>query len=55
MAVVLNLADSNEKIEVYCEAEDFDTDYYRSLYEAGKVIALSLSADFFSDTFVQLL
>jgi hypothetical protein len=51
VATVLNLADSAEDIETYCEAEDFDSEYYRNLYEAGNVMALDLAADFFSDKF----
>jgi hypothetical protein len=51
VATVLNLADSIEDIEAYCEAEDFDSEYYRTLYEAGNVMALDLSSNFFSDKF----
>ena len=51
VAAVLNLADSNEDIEAFCKAEDFDSEHYRSLYEAGNVVALNLGADFFSDAF----
>ena len=51
VATVLNLADSIEDIEAYCEAEDFTSEYYRTLYEAGNVMALDLSSDFFSDKF----
>ena len=51
VATVLNLADSIEDIEAYCEAEDFDSEYYRDLYEAGNVMALDLTANFFSDKF----
>ena len=48
---VLNLADSTEDIEEYCAAPDFDSAYYRALYENGKVIALDLNVNFFSDEF----
>lgn len=51
VATVLNLADSAEDIAEYCAAEDFDSEYYRSLYEAGKVIVLDLNLNFFSDEF----
>ena len=51
VATVLNLADSVEDIEEYCEAEDFDSEYYRNLYKAGKVIALDMTANFYSDKF----
>lgn len=42
----MNLADSNELIEGYIAAEGFDSPYYQSLYEAGKVKALNLGVDF---------
>ena len=51
VATVVNLADSIEDIEASCEAEDFDSEYYRTLYEAGNVMALDLSSNFFSDKF----
>ena len=51
VAAVVNLADSIEDIEASCEAEDFDSEYYRTLYEAGNVMALDLSSNFFSDKF----
>lgn len=53
VSAVLNLADSNQNIESYFEADDFDSEYYRQLYEAGNVIALGLSANFFSDEFAR--
>ena len=53
VATVLNLADSIEDIEEYCEAEDFDSEYYRRLYKAGKVMALDLAGNFFTDDFAQ--
>ena len=51
VAAVLNLADSEEDIAEYIAAEDFDSEYYRGLYEDGKVIALDMTANFFSDKF----
>ena len=51
VATVLNLADSDEDIAQYCAAEDFDSAYYLALYEDGKVMALDLTANFFSDKF----
>ena len=51
VATILNLADSDQDIAQYCAAEDFASEYYLSLYEAGKVMALNLTADFFSDSF----
>ncbi|MBQ1935898.1 MAG: tyrosine-protein phosphatase [Clostridia bacterium] len=55
VTTVLNLADSVEDIEEYCAAEDFDSEYYRNLYEAGDVIALDMTANFFSEKFAQSL
>lgn len=51
VVTVLNLADSAEDIAEYLAAEDFASEYYRTLYDAGKVMALDLSGDFFSDSF----
>lgn len=51
VATVLNLADSPEDIAEYCEAEDFNSEYYMTLYDAGKVIALDLAVNFFTDEF----
>ena len=53
IATVLNLADSTEDIEEYIEAPDFDSEYYRSLYESGKVKALDLAGNFFTDDFAK--
>ena len=55
VATVLNLADSPEDIEEYCKAEDFDSEYYLSLYNSGKVMALDLAGNFFTDDFAQSL
>jgi hypothetical protein len=52
---VLNLADSTEEIDSYIKAEDFASPYYKSLYDNGKVIALSMPIDFSSDSFAQTL
>lgn len=51
VATILNLADSDEDIAEYIAAEDFDSEYYLTLCEAGKVMALDLTANFFSDKF----
>lgn len=51
VATVLNLSDSAEKIEEMFEAEDFHSEYYRTLYESGQVTALDLASDFYSDSF----
>ena len=51
MITILNLADSTEDIEERFAQEGFDSEYYRSLYEDGKVMALDLTSDFFSKDF----
>lgn len=51
VSTVVNLADSDEDIAEYIAAEDFNSEYYRRLYEDGKVIALDLNGNFFSDEF----
>ncbi len=52
---VLNLADSTEEIDSYIKANDFASPYYKSLYDNGKVIALSMPIDFSSSSFAQTL
>ena len=51
VVTVLNLSDSDEDIAEYIAEEDFDSAYYLALYEAGKVIALDLAANFYADKF----
>ena len=51
VATVLNLADSSEDIEAYFESADFNSAYYRALYESGKVAAIDLNGNFFSEEF----
>lgn len=48
---VLNLADSDEEIQSYINADGFDSPYYKSLWENGKVIALNMPVDFSSSSF----
>lgn len=48
---VMNLANANEDIEGYFEEEGFDSPYYQSLYEDGKVKALNLGVDFTAGDF----
>lgn len=43
---VLNLANSTEEIDSYLAADDFNSPYYQSLYQAGQVKALGLGVDF---------
>ena len=51
VSTIVNLADSNEDIAEYIAAEDFASEYYLRLYKEGKVIALDMTANFFSDKF----
>ena len=47
----MNLADSDEDIEEYLSDADFCSEYYRALYEGGKVVAIDLTGNFYSDDF----
>lgn len=48
---ILNLSDNEKKIEGYIAAEDFDSPYFHSLYQAGKVLPLSMNMNYASDEF----
>ena len=48
---VMNLANTEEEIAEAIAAEDFDSPYYASLYEAGSVIVLGLPVNYASDEF----
>ncbi|MBO4819051.1 MAG: tyrosine-protein phosphatase [Firmicutes bacterium] len=48
---ILNLSDNDAKIEKYMKADDFDSPYFKSLYEEGNVIPLSMTMNFASDDF----
>ena len=48
---ILNLADSDADIEVHLSDADFCSEYYRALYEGGKVVAIDLTGNFYSDDF----
>ncbi len=48
---MLNLADNEAKIEAYLTADDFDSPYFLSLYEAGKVIPLAMNMNYAADEF----
>ena len=43
---VVNLADGTEDIEAFFATEDFDSPYYKGLYESGAVLPLGLGIDF---------
>lgn len=48
---VLNLADSDDEIKGYFASKDFNSDYYKSLYNAGKVKALNMGVDIAAEDF----
>jgi len=48
---VMNMANMPEKIAELIAAEDFDSPYYRDLFETGKVFALEMAIDFTSKDF----
>lgn len=43
---VVNLADSQQELDSYFQKDDFNSPYYKSLYEQGQVILLSMGVDF---------
>ena len=50
---VMNLADTAEEMAEYTAAEDFDSPYYKGLYDEGKVIVLGMPVNFASDEFAE--
>ena len=50
---VLNLANTEEEMAAYFSSEDFASDYYKGLYQAGQVIVLGLPINYTSDEFAQ--
>ena len=48
---VMNMANTEEEMNAYFAAEDFQSAYYKNLYASGKVIALGLPINFTSDEF----
>jgi protein tyrosine/serine phosphatase/S-adenosylmethionine hydrolase len=48
---VLNLSDSESDIQKYFAAPGFKSNYYKSLYEAGKVKALNMGVDLMAPEF----
>ena len=51
VACIVNLADTEEKITGYISADDFDSPYFHSLYDGGKVILLGLNMNYGSEDF----
>ena len=52
---ILDLADNDVKINRYMAADDFNSPYFQSLYDDGKVIPLAMNMNFFSDEFKEKL
>lgn len=48
---IVDLADTDEKNQKYISGDDFDSPYFLSLYESGRVIPLALNMNFASDEF----
>ena len=48
---IVNLSDNDAKIQGYIDAAGFDSPYFLSLYQSGKVIPLALNMNFGSDEF----
>ena len=48
---ILNLSDSDVKIEKYIAADDFDSPYFLELYGNGNVIPLAMNMNFVSEDF----
>ncbi|MBR2801424.1 MAG: tyrosine-protein phosphatase [Erysipelotrichaceae bacterium] len=52
---ILNLADTDEKIQGYLAKEDFASPYFLSLYESGQVLPIALNMNYGSEEFQQKL
>ena len=48
---IIDLSDNEEEVKGHIEASDFNSPYFLSLYESGRVTALGLSANFKSESF----
>ena len=48
---IIDLADNDDDIAGYFAEEDFDSPYFKSLYEQGKVAPASLGADYASEAY----
>lgn len=51
IATVINMADSVEDVEGYMAEDGFQSDYYKSLYEDGKVVTLDMGVDVAGEEF----
>lgn len=52
---VINLADTPEELKEHFAASDFQSPYYKSLYEKGNVVALGMGVDFTAADFKEKL
>ena len=48
---IVDLADSNQAIENFCKQEDFNSPYFKELYNNKKVIALNMGSQYKTVTF----
>ncbi len=48
---IMDLSDSSEEIKDHIGAEEYDSDYFLSLYESDNVIPLDMNANYHSDEF----
>ena len=55
VSFVLDLSDDDEMVKEYLAQPDFKSEYFRDLYNQGKVKAVRLTADYGSETFAQKL
>ncbi len=55
IAYDVDLSDNEEKLKKHMSADDFGSQYFMGLYDEGKVIALAMSMNYFSDTFLEKL
>ncbi len=52
---VMNMADSLEELEGYFKDENFNSSYYKDLFDGGHVVYLDMTVDFTSEDFNQKL
>lgn len=55
IVTILNQADTDEDIKGFIEAEDFNSPYYKEMYDKGNVIPLGMSIDYSSTKFAETL
>lgn len=49
--LIIDLADNDEKIAGYMQKEDFNSPYFKTLYEQNSVVPLALNTNYGSDAF----